>query len=52
MEMLYQKARNRIFQQKAEENDEFIIHLAREFLVENATWYAHQKENKLELKIE
>lgn len=52
MEMMYQKARNRIFQQKAEENDEFIIHLAREFLVENATWYAHQKENKLELKIE
>lgn len=52
MEMLYQKARNRIFQQNAEESDEFIIHLAREFLVENATWYAHQKENKLELKIE
>lgn len=51
MEMVYQKARNRIFLQKAKENDDFIIHLAREFLVENATWYAHQKENKLELNI-
>lgn len=52
MEMVYQKARNRILQQKAEESDDFIIHLAREYLVENATWYAHQKENKLKLKIE
>lgn len=45
MSMLYQKAEDEILQ-KGEETEDLIISLAREFLIENTTWYAHQKKNK------
>lgn len=51
MSMLYEKAENEILQ-KREETEELIIFLAREFLIENATWYAHQKKNKPDFVVE
>ena len=51
MSMLYQKAENEILQ-KREESEELIIFLAREFLIENTTWYAHQKKNKPDFTVE
>lgn len=51
MSQVYQKSKNRILQQ-GDETEELLVHLAREFLIENATWYAHQKENKIEFSVE
>lgn len=50
MEMLYEKAKNEILQKG--ETEELIVFLAREFLIENATWYAHQKKNKPSFTVE
>ena len=51
MALLYDKAKKEILQ-KGEESEELLVFLAREFLIENATWYAHQKGNKIDLNIE
>lgn len=51
MAMLYEKAEEEIVQ-KGEETEELIISLAREFLIENTTWYAHQKKNKPDFDVE
>lgn len=51
MSMLYQKAENEILQ-KREESEELIIFLAREFMIENTTWYAHQRKNKPDFTVE
>ncbi len=51
MSLLYEKAKNEMLL-KRDESEELIISLAREFLIENATWYAHQKGNKIDLNIE
>ena len=51
MALLYDKAKKEILQ-KGEESEELILFLAREFLIENATWYAHQKGNRVDLNIE
>lgn len=49
MEMLYEQVKNDILVQKGEESEELILSLAREFLVENSTWYAYQKKNQPDL---
>jgi len=38
--------------ERKEESEELIIHLAREFLIENAIWYSHQKKNKPDFAVE
>ena len=47
--MLYEKAERDIVQNEGVEDDELILRLAREFLIENSTWYAYQSKNKAEL---
>lgn len=44
---LYRKVERMILEQG--ETEELILYLAREFLVENSTWYAYQSKNKAEL---
>ena len=51
MEMLYETAKNKIMQ-NGFESEELIIDLAREFLIENSTWYAYQKTNTTDLTFE
>lgn len=50
MVMLYDKVENEILQNG--ENEELIITLAREFLIENSTWYSYQSKNTPNLTIE
>lgn len=46
---LYEKAENDVLQNG--ESEELLIFLAREFLIENSTWYAYQNKNKPDLII-
>jgi|GEM_PF-1430038 hypothetical protein len=48
---LYQKVEREIKLTK-KETPEQIVYLARECLVENATWYSHQKKNKPDFAVE
>lgn len=48
---LYEKAEKDIIE-NGEESEELILFLAREFLIENSTWYAHQKKNKPDFTVE
>ena len=50
MAMLYEKVENEILQNG--ETEELIITLAREFLIENSTWYSYQSKNTPNLTIE
>ena len=50
MTMLYEKVENEIFQNG--ETEELIITLAKEFLIENSTWYSYQSKNTPNLTIE
>ena len=50
MVMLYEKAENDILQNG--ETEEIIIHLAREYLIENTTWFAYQKGNEPDITLE
>ena len=34
------------------ESDEIIIYLAKQFLIENAIWYSHQKKNEADFVVE
>lgn len=51
MYALYEKAEREIMDTR-EESEELIVNLAREFLIENATWYAHQKKNHVDFSVE
>ena len=51
MHWLYNTAEYEIMERK-EESEELIINLAREFLIENAIWYSHQKKNKPDFAVE
>lgn len=44
---LYEKVEKKILEQG--ESEELILYLAKEYLVENSTWYAYQSKNKAEL---
>ncbi len=46
---LYEQAESDISQQG--ETDELLLFLAREFLIENSTWYAYQSKNKPDIVI-
>lgn len=46
---LYQKAEDDILRDG--ETEELLIYLAREFLIENSTWYAYQNNNKPDIVI-
>jgi hypothetical protein len=52
MVMLYETALRKIKENKGEESEELILYLAREFLIENSTWYAYQKSSQPDLTIE
>ena len=52
MEMLYEQCINKILQNNEEESEELILKLAQEFLIENSTWYAYQKNNRPDLTFE
>ena len=52
MVMLYEKAEQDIVQNEGVEDEELIIKLAREFLIENSTWYSYQSKNNPDLTIE
>lgn len=52
MEMLYEQCINKILQNNEEESEELILKLAQEFLIENSTWYAYQKNNQPDLTFE
>ena len=52
MVMLYEKAEQDIVQNEGVEDEELIIKLAREFLIENSTWYSYQSKNTPDLTIE
>jgi hypothetical protein len=47
MSSLYQKAEKDIM--KNGESEELLISLAREYLIENSTWYSYQTKNKPDL---
>lgn len=51
MYWLYQKVEHKIRQTK-EENEEEIIYLAEQCLIENASWYSHQKKNTPDFAVE
>jgi len=51
MHWLYNTVEYEIMERK-EEDEELIMHLAREFLIENAIWYSHQKKNKPDFAVE
>lgn len=51
MYWLYEKVERKIRQTK-HESPEDIIYLARECLIENATWYSHQKKNSPDFAVE
>lgn len=51
MYWLYQKVEHKIKQTK-EENEEEIIYLAEQCLIENASWYSHQKKNTPDFAVE
>ena len=51
MYWLYQKVEHKIKQTK-EENEEDIIYLAEQCLIENASWYSHQKKNSPDFAVE
>ena len=48
---LYQKAEHEIKVTK-EENEEQILYLAEQCLIENTTWYSHQKKNTPDFAVE
>ena len=52
MVMLYEKAEHDIVQNEGVEDEELLIKLAREFLIENSTWYSYQSKNNPDLTIE
>ncbi|WP_407374861.1 hypothetical protein [Methanobrevibacter sp.] len=52
MGMLFEKTSIQIRNNKYVEREEDIVDLARECLIENTTWYAHQKKNKPDLDVE
>ena len=52
MAILYEKAEQDIVQNEGVEDEELIIKLAREFLIENSTWYSYQSKNNPDLTIE
>lgn len=52
MIMLYEYSIHEIKENNGEESEELILRLAREFLIENSTWYAYQKNNKQDLTFE
>ena len=51
MYWLYQKVETKIRQTKEEDEDE-IIYLAEQCLIENASWYSHQKKNTPDFAVE
>lgn len=51
MYWLYQKVEREIIQTK-EETEEQILYLAEQCLIENTTWYSHQKKNKPDFAVE
>ena len=51
MYWLYQKMEHKIRQTK-KENEEDIIYLAEQCLIENASWYSHQKKNTPDFAVE
>lgn len=51
MYWLYQKVEAKIRQTKEEDEDE-IIYLAEQCLIENASWYSHQKKNTPDFAVE
>lgn len=51
MHWLYNTVEYEVMERK-EESEELIMHLAREFLIENAIWYSHQKKNKPDFAVE
>ncbi|MDO5814550.1 MAG: hypothetical protein Q4Q18_02835 [Methanobrevibacter sp.] len=52
MMMLYESALREIKANNGVETEKMIMNLAREFLIENSTWYAYQKPNVPDLTIE
>lgn len=51
MHWLYNTIEYEVMERK-EESEELITQLAREFLIENAIWYSHQKKNKPDFALE
>ncbi len=52
MEALYEKIERTITANNGEEKEDAILFLAREFLIENSTWYAFQKKNDINFNVE